>query len=229
VGYWPLEDVASARFDAVVGADVPVDTGIALSGVQPWAGSKALPTMTNGRFTANAISYPSTGEIQFRWLGRFTESMSLGILMQWGIKGGTISRVELEHFGTGVWTYKLYDLDGTNFSNVAFNAIIGGCINSQAQFALEISQVGPDISSRFVYILPGQSSATVLSVTTANQTIGTAAYFKINPNKLSWAGNEIGHVSISKDINRRLPRRISNRQSPTNRGRRINTPYPHKQ
>jgi hypothetical protein len=156
--------------------------------------------MTSGRFTGNAIGYTSTGEIQFRWLGRLTESMSLGILMQWGFKGGTISRVELEHFAAGAWTYKLYDIDGNIFSNININGLIAGCINSEAQFALEISQVGSDVISKVVYILPGQINGTFQSATSANQTIGTAAYFKINPNKLSWAGNEIGHVSISKDI-----------------------------
>jgi len=197
LAYWPLEDVASARFDAVQGTDVPVGPGIELAAVQPWPGSKALPTFTTGKFTGNCPAYTGTGQIQFRWVGRFTTTMALGPLIIFGFKGGSISRIDIDHTTATTWLMKFYDLEGQQIISAV---ILPGPDGINAQYALECSQVGLDVTIKWVYINPSNPSGTVYQINMSNETLGIASYIKINPYQTNWQNNEIGHVSISNTI-----------------------------
>lgn len=200
VAYWPLEDVASARFDAAIGSDAPVGSGVQLAAVQPWEGSKSLPTLSTGRFTGTCATYTGTGQAQFRWVGRFTTAMALNTLALFTFRSGTLATIELTHTAATDWGMKAYNTSGTEVSSVSLTPFFALLINSPVNMSLELRQVGANVDVALSYLKPYEYDGGLVNWTIPGVTLGAAKGVTLNPFMQAWAGNEIGHVAIGKTI-----------------------------
>ncbi|MQB00550.1 MAG: hypothetical protein GEU78_09705 [Actinobacteria bacterium] len=204
VAYWTCQDPAGGTrlSSAIAGVSPMVITGTPnLGAFDEWPASEPLPTMNGARYVGPVPNYTQAGEILIRCFynipaaGATDQTQLLGFPSSGGAPRWAVF---YENNSGGVLRLRVSDDDGVELENSAAAFEVTG---TQFSMSLEITRDAPDLDwvLLVVKINPdGSTSASQISGTVANKTLGYVSNVVINYNRL---GQDIafGHIVFSND------------------------------
>lgn len=204
VGYWPMEDEASATsFASAVQAQLPMSvpsSGVTLAAFSGWPASAALPTYTFGTSKAPVPAYSATSYIFTRFFtavpaagvsgtDRLFSFTTTGTARTWSVFINSAGNMDL----------RAYDQDGTQLIATGFVTTAINGLN--VHVGVELTQNGPNIDATLIVFYIGASTMTSLSTggiaTTLNaNTVGAATEVRVGQSGLL-NGTAVGHMAVA--------------------------------
>jgi hypothetical protein len=203
VGYWPMEDDASATgfASALPGsAAMKVPSGSTLATYSGWVASAPLPTFSFGTTKARIAPYTATGYIFTRFFvgapaagatgnDRLFSFTTTGTARTWALYVSAAGNLDL----------RAYDADGTQLFATGF--LVFAINGKPRHMAIELTQNGANIDWTLIAYRIDEatltvSSQTATSGTLAANTFGAATEIRIGQDGLL-NGTAVGHVAIA--------------------------------
>lgn len=203
VGYWPMEDDASATSFASAlpgSAAMKVPAGSTLAAYSDWVASAAMPTFTYGTTKARLAPYTATGYIFIRFFAGVPAAGVTGNDRLFSFTTtGTARTWSLFVSPAGSLDLRAYDADGTQLFASGFLAFL---VNGKPRHvAIELTQNGANIDWTLINYRVDEATLTVSSQTATSGTLnantfGAATEARIGQDGLL-NGTAIGHVAFA--------------------------------
>lgn len=208
VGYWPMEDEATATtFASALPAQTAMripSSGVSLAAFSGWAASAPLPTYSFGTTRVRLSSYTATNYIFARFFAqvpaggvtgtdRLFSFTTTGTARTWSVFVSTAGALDL----------RAYDEDGTQLFASGFGLF---AINGVPRhIGVELTQNGANIDYKLIVFKIDESSltntvASQSSGTLNSYTAGAATEIRIGQDGLL-NGTAVGHLAVANDVN----------------------------